>query len=87
MKHFIMILAIALVGCATTVPVQTGKDTYMVSARVPFSGESGALQQALSDGSAFCQAQGKHLKLISNSTHECALHGGCGEAQVIFACE
>jgi hypothetical protein len=58
----------------------------MVSARVPFSGQSGALNQALSQANAFCGSQGGVVKLISNNTQECALHGGCGEAQITFSC-
>jgi hypothetical protein len=58
----------------------------MVSARVPFSGQSGALNQALGEANTFCESQGGMVKLISNNMQECALHGGCGEAQITFNC-
>lgn len=58
----------------------------MVSARVPFSGQSGALKQAIDQANAFCASQGDVVKLVSNTAQECALHGGCGEAQITFAC-
>lgn len=77
---------LALPGCATTAPVQTAQGTWMVSARVPFSGQSGALNQAISEANTFCAAKGKTVRLVSNTSQECALHGGCGEAQITFTC-
>lgn len=63
-----------------------GKDTFVASARVPFDGESGAKAKALRDATTSCQAQGKLMKLVDMNSHECALHGGCGEAQVTYMC-
>lgn len=82
-------LAVALmglVGCASSGVQQTGKDTYLVSNRAPFSGPSRAKGDALKTANAYCAKQGKHLKLVSESSHECMLHGGCGEAEVTFMC-
>jgi len=75
-----------LVGCATTAPVRTADGTWMVSARVPFSGQSGALNQAISEANIFCSSQGEVVKIVTNTSQECALHGGCGEAQITFTC-
>lgn len=87
MKRTILVsLVLALAGCATTAPVRTADGTWMVSARVPFSGQSGALNQAIGEANSFCSSQGKVVKLVSNSSQECALHGGCGEAQITFTC-
>jgi hypothetical protein len=77
---------IVLAGCATTAPVRTAEGTWMVSARVPFSGQSGALDQALGEANTFCASQGMVVKLVTNTSQECALHGGCGEAQITFTC-
>jgi len=77
---------LALTACATTAPVRTADGNWMVSARVPFSGQSGALNQALSEANRFCASQSATVRLVSNSSQECALHGGCGEAQITFAC-
>ena len=77
---------VALTGCATTAPVRTADGSWMVSARVPFSGQSGALNQALGQANTFCASQGQVVKLVSNTSQECALHGGCGEAKVTFKC-
>ena len=87
MKQAVLICALlALAGCATTAPVRTADGNWMVSARVPFSGQSGALNQALGEANTFCASQGEVVKLVSNTSQECALHGGCGEAQITFAC-
>jgi len=87
MKRILMLSGAALLaGCATTAPVQTVDGKFMVSARVPFSGQSGALNQALGEANSFCASQGKVVKLASNVSQECALHGGCGEANITFAC-
>jgi hypothetical protein len=74
----------ALAACATTKPVQMVNGDYMISARVPFSGQSGAKAQALQAAADFC---GKRtVQLVSDNSQECALHGGCGEAQIEFRC-
>jgi hypothetical protein len=75
-----------LSACASTGAAMIGKDTYLASARVPFDGESGAKAKALRDAEASCHAQGKLMKLVEMNSHECALHGGCGEAQVTYMC-
>jgi hypothetical protein len=78
---------IALAGCTSTAPVRTADGTWMVSARVPLSGQSGALNKALGEANTFCGSQGKVVELVSNTSQECALHGGCGEAQITFRCD
>lgn len=75
-----------LSGCADTGPMNIGKDLYSISVRVPFSGPSGAKGQALREANTFCDAQGKHMLLSSENSYECALHGGCGEAEIHFMC-
>ena len=85
-KATLAIAILCLAGCVTSNPVPMGNGVYMVSARVPFSGETGAKSKALQEGSTFCTGQGATLQLISTDSHECALHGGCGEAQVTFKC-
>ena len=85
----ILIVAIAacgLVACANTGPMKIGKDTYSISVRVPFSGPSGAKGDALQAANAYCSKQNKYILLQSENSYECALHGGCGEAEVTFMC-
>jgi hypothetical protein len=88
MKQAVLFSAlIALAGCTTTAPVRTADDNWMVSAQVPASGPTGALNKALSEANSFCASQGKSVKLVSNTSEECAFHGGCGRAQITFTCD
>jgi hypothetical protein len=79
-------LAINLAGCATTGPQMIGKDTFMVSAKVPFDGESGAKAQVLRQATASCETRHLKMMLVTLTSHECALHGGCGEAEITYQC-
>jgi hypothetical protein len=81
-----LLLALGLSACANTGPVQIAKDTYSISARVPFSGPAGARGDALKEANSFCAAQNKQVLLQSDESKECALHGGCGEVEIIFMC-
>jgi hypothetical protein len=81
-----VMLALASVACADTGAMKIGKDTYSISVRVPFSGPSGAKGQALQEANAFCSEQSKQVLLQNENSYECALHGGCGEAEITFLC-
>jgi hypothetical protein len=85
-KAIALLSATILVGCADTGPQQIGKDTYAISVRVPFSGPSGAKGQALEEANAFCARQHRQVLLDHENSYECALHGGCGEAEITFLC-
>jgi predicted small secreted protein len=82
----VVISALVLAACANTGAMKIGKDTYSISVRVPFSGPSGAKGEALKDANAFCAKQNKQVLLQNEKSYECALHGGCGEAEIIFLC-
>lgn len=87
MRIFIIaMVAAGLASCADTGPVKIGKDTYTISVRVPLSGQSGAKGEALAEATTYCSKLGKHLLLQNETSSECALHGGCGEAQITFLC-
>ena len=58
----------------------------MISARVPFSGQTGAIDQALDAANSLCASKGQVVQLVSDTSKECALHGGCGEAEIKFKC-
>jgi hypothetical protein len=77
---------LTLAACADTGPLSIGKDAYSISVRVPFSGPAGAKGQALQEASTFCASQGKQVLLEQENASECALHGGCGEAEIHFLC-
>ena len=87
MKRWVLsILALALSACSDTGPMKIGKDTYSISVRVALSGPSGAKGQALQEANTFCAGQSKQVLLQTENSYECALHGGCGEAEITFLC-
>lgn len=87
MKALVVVMTVAgLAGCANTGPMKIGKDTYSISVRVALSGPSGAKGDALKSANAYCVGQGKAVLLQSENSSECALHGGCGQAEITFLC-
>src|SRR5580698_6898441 len=81
-----MSIVAALAACTDTGPLSIGKDMYSISVRVPLGGPAGAKGQALQEASTFCASQGKQVLLDHEESSECALHGGCGEAEIHFLC-
>ena len=81
-----LLVTFVLYGCANSGPQSIGRDSYIESVRVPFSGQTGAKSEALKSANLHCASQGKQMLLTNISSGECAWHGGCGEAQVIYMC-
>jgi len=75
-----------IAGCTDTGPQKIGKDTYTISVRVPLGGPSSAKGQALQEANAFCAKENREVLLDHENSYECALHGGCGEAEITFLC-
>ena len=83
---FVSVALLLLSACANTGPMKIGKDSYSISTRVALSGSSGAKGEALKSANTYCASQGKFVQLQTQDAHECALHGGCGEATITFLC-
>ena len=79
-------LIFVLFGCASSGPQSIGRDTFMQSIRVPFSGAGGAKADALKAANLHCANQGKNMLLTDINSGECAWRGGCGEAQITYMC-
>ena len=79
-------LVAGMCGCADTGPMMIGKDTYTISTRVPLGGPASAKGEALKEADQFCAGLHKQVLLQSETSQECALHGGCGEAEITFLC-
>lgn len=79
-------IALALAACTDTGPIKIGPDTYAISTRVPLGGPASAKGQALQEANAYCSTQGREILLQHEQSSECALHGGCGEAEIEFYC-
>lgn len=87
MKFIVGALALVLLsGCTDSGPIKVGPDTYTISTRVPFGGPASAKGQALKEANVFCESQGREILLNHMQASECALHGGCGEAEIYFFC-
>lgn len=87
MKIWLMVVfSAALAGCADSGPIKVGPDTYTISTRVPFGGPASAKGQAPKEANVFCKSQCREILLDHMQASECALHGGCGEADIYFFC-
>jgi hypothetical protein len=77
---------LTLTACASSGPRPIGPGRYMASARVPLTGQTGAKTKALETANRHCASLGKTVLVESVKAQECALHGGCGEAEVVYSC-
>jgi hypothetical protein len=66
--------------------MKVGPDTYAISTRVALGGPASAKGEALQEANAYCSSQGNEILLQHEHSYECALHGGCGEAEIVFYC-
>jgi hypothetical protein len=81
-----IIAGLLLAGCSDSGPIKVGPDTYTISTRVPFGGPASAKGQALKEANGFCESLSREILLDHMQASECALHGGCGEAEIFFFC-
>lgn len=80
-----LLAALALAGCANTGVVQNGQ-TLVVKTRVSLGAGHAALDEAMKTAIEHCAVEDKQVFVKQHFTNECALRGGCGEAQVYFVC-
>jgi hypothetical protein len=85
-KLAILCATLALTACANSGSHAIGKDTYMATVRVAFTGIAGAKADALATASAGCAAQGKAMLLGDLTSSGCMLRGGCAEVQIVYSC-
>jgi hypothetical protein len=85
MRKYLLIL-LFVTACTDTGPIKIGRDTYTISTHVPFGGPASAKGDALREANKFCESQGREMLLDHAQSSECALHGGCGEAEIDFYC-
>ncbi|MGF6647113.1 hypothetical protein P3T17_005267 [Paraburkholderia sp. GAS82] len=80
------VATLVLAGCTDTGPIKIGPDTYTISTRVALGGPASAKGEALQEANTFCSSKGREILLNHVQSSECAFHGGCGEAEIIFYC-
>lgn len=89
MKTLLLLIAVTLAGCASSGPVQTGKDTYMI-AKTSGGGAfvSGAEVKAdlIKEGAAHCAKEGKTLELISGEGKNAIPFARSSSAEISFKC-
>jgi hypothetical protein len=80
MRKLLCITAAAtLIGCASSGPVQIGKDTYIItktSAGGAFVSGASVKTELIQEDIAFCQKSGKTLELISGEGKNAIPFGG-----------
>lgn len=81
-----VVAILALASCASSGPQSIGNGRFMASARVPLNGQTGAKTKALETANKHCASLGKEALVEDLKASECALHGGCGEAEVVYRC-
>lgn len=87
MKNLLLCcLALAMTACANSGAQPIGKDTYMTTVRVAWSGITGAKTEALATANADCASKGKAMLLGDIRSSECMMRGGCAEAQIVYSC-
>jgi hypothetical protein len=86
MRYIILAAALALAGCANTGVLQNGS-TLVVKTRVSLGAGPAALDEAVKTAMEHCAIEDKQLFIKQRFTNECALRGGCGEAQLYFVCK
>lgn len=82
----VLLSPLLIADCTDTGPIKIGPDSYTISTRVPFSGPAGAKGEALKEAATFCDSKTREMLLDRIDSSECALHGGCGEAEIYFYC-
>lgn len=84
------LFAIALLtGCASSGPVQTGKDTYMIaktSAGGMFVSGSQVKAELIQEGGAHCAKSGKTFELISGEGKNAIPFARQTSAEISFKC-
>ena len=83
-----IVVSLLLVGCSNNSGVYAvAPNTYQVSTRATWElgGRTGAKQMALSEGTRYCERQGKALHVLNSQ--ESYGHFEGGTVDLVFTCE
>jgi hypothetical protein len=86
---FIVCVAIAVSGCASTEPVNIGGDTYYASATNTagiFGDVTAVAGSLMRDGNSFCASQGRKFELVTQSMSPNVPGVRFGGASITFRC-
>lgn len=89
MNKLIILAALALAGCASSGPVQTGKDTYMITKTsaggVMVPGAS-IKSDLIIEANAFCAKSGKTIELLTGDAKNAIPFARMSSAEITFKC-
>jgi hypothetical protein len=89
MQKSLIIMALFLTGCASSGPVQTGKDTYMItktSAGGVFVQGGAVKAEIIGEANAFCAKSGKTIELLDGQSKNAIPFARMSSAEVSFKC-
>jgi len=84
-----VLAAVVLAACASSGPVQTGKDTYMItktSAGGVFVQGASVKADIIAEASAFCSKNGKTIELINSGAKNAIPFARMPSAEISFKC-
>jgi hypothetical protein len=84
-----LLVAAALTACASSGPVQTGKDTYMIaktSAGGVFVQGSSVKAEIIGEASAFCTKNGKTIEMVNGTSKNAIPFARMPSAEIVFKC-
>lgn len=90
MKKTVMLAAAMLAGCASSGPIATGKDTYLInktSAGGAFVSGQSVKADLLTEANAFCSKQGKVMTLLNADSKNAIPFARMPSAEINFKCE
>lgn len=85
----IIFTCVILAGCASSGPVQTGKDTYMItksSAGGLFVSGASVKAEIISEANAHCAKSGKSIELLTADSKNAIPFARVPSAEISFKC-
>lgn len=89
MKTIIILIAIALAGCSSSGPIQTGQNTYLLtktSAGGVFKPGASVKADLLVEANEFCAKSGKQIELTSSDAKNAIPFARMSSAEIQFKC-
>lgn len=88
-KALLALLALGLAGCASSGPIPTGKDTYMITKQsaggMAVSGAK-VKAQILREANDFCASNGKTMELLDSNAKNAIPFARMPSAEISFKC-
>lgn len=89
MRKIASLIAMVLVGCASSGPVPTGKDTYMItkqSAAGVITPGASIKADIIAEANTFCAKSGKNIELLTSDAKNAIPFARMSSAEISFKC-